>query len=268
MNWKRLLIGEWNWKRPLKSIAFIYGVLAIIALFFSNLLIFQPPPAQYTSNASRLEMLADETGRDVAAFWYPPSSADDPILLWSHGNAEDIGALVPLHRELAKEGFGILAYDYPGYGLSSGSPGEAGCYTSIEAAYAHLINEKRIPASRIFVVGQSVGSGPACWLAEREDTAGLILISPFLSAFRTATKVPLFPGDKFPNLHRIKNIEEPLLVIHGTADATIPFEHGERLHHLHSGTKALLPISNANHNTIWPVGYPEITSALLEFTNR
>jgi abhydrolase domain-containing protein 17 len=267
MQWRKWILGEWNWKRPFKSLAFIYVVLAITACGFSNKFIFQPQASQYTPNASRLEMLTGSEGEQIAAFWYPPAKPDGPVLLWSHGNAEDIGALVPLHRELATEGFGLLAYDYPGFGLSEGSPNEAGCYAAIQAAHTHLLTEKKIAPSRIFIVGQSVGSGPACWLAEREDTAGLILLSPFLSAFRTVTTIPLFPGDKFPNIHRIKKIDEPILVIHGTLDNTIPFSHGRKLHDLHPGPKKFLPIDGADHNTIWPIGYDEITAAFLEFTS-
>lgn len=254
--------------RPIKSLAFIYIVLAVTACGFTNSLLFHPPKSDYTSKSSRLELLQTTKGAQVAAFWYPPSDPDAPILLWSHGNAEDLGDLLPLHRELNNQGFGILAYDYPGYGLSEGSPNESGCYAAIDAAYKFLVTEKQIPNEQITIVGQSVGSGPACWLAEREDTAGLVLISPFLSVYRTVTKVPLFPGDKFPNIHRIKKIDEALLVIHGTNDRTIPFSHGERLHQLHSGPKTFVAIEGADHNTIWPVGYELIVSSLLEFTSN
>lgn len=265
MQWKRLLWGEWNWVRPFKSLVFIYITLTVVACGFSNHLIFQPPPSQYTSTASRLQLLNTVDGAQVAAFWYAPAGPDDRVLLWSHGNAEDLGGLVPLHRELVSQGFGILAYDYPGYGLSAGSPNEHGCYEAIDTAYHFLTTEQNIAPSRIIIVGQSVGSGPACWLAEREEAAGLVLISPFLSAFRTVTRVPLFPGDKFPNIHRIKKIDEALLIVHGTVDRTIPFAQGQRLYELHRGPKQFLPIEGAGHNTIWPIGYDQIEAALLEF---
>ncbi|NIP95875.1 MAG: alpha/beta hydrolase, partial [Akkermansiaceae bacterium] len=97
-----------------------------MAWSFSNKLIFLPPPAQYAEDSSRLVIL-DRGEEQVASFYFPPEDAR-PILLWAHGNAEDIGLLKPLLEEFHTRGFGVLAYDYPGYGLSAGSPGERSCY--------------------------------------------------------------------------------------------------------------------------------------------
>ncbi len=263
--WGRLLWGTWDWKRPLKSLAFIYLALCLVACGFSNRLIFHPPPARYGRGASHLRLLNDKEGRQVAAFWYPRREADGPVLLWSHGNAEDLGSLAPLLAEIHAEGFAVLAYDYPGYGLSEGSPTEQGCYDAVEAAFTYLTAEEGVRSSDIILVGQSVGSGPACWLAEREETGGLILISPFRSAFLTVTRIPLFPGDKFRNIKRIGHIGKPLLVIHGENDRTIPFAEGKALYERHPGPKRFLAIPGARHNTIWHAGFEDIIAAFKSF---
>ena len=268
MNWKKLLWGEWNWTRPFKSLAFIYLTLCVVACGFSNKFIFQPPPAQYTAGASRLQMLSTEEGEQIAAFWYPHQDPDSPVLLWSHGNAEDLGSLAPLFTELHAEGFAILAYDYPGYGLSEGSPGERSCYAAADAAFTFLNIHELISAEDILLVGQSVGSGPACWLAERHKTGGLVLISPFRSAFLTVTGIPLFPGDKFKNHKRIGHIEEPLLVIHGTNDSIIPFANGKALYDQHAGPKQFVPIEGTGHNDIWNRGFETIVAAIKDFPPR
>jgi alpha-beta hydrolase superfamily lysophospholipase len=264
MNWKKHLVGKWDWTRPFKSLAFIYITLCLVACGFSNKFIFHPPPAQYTAMAPPLQMLTSKEGRQVAAFWYPPQGPDSPILLWSHGNAEDMGSLAPLYTELRARGFAILAYDYPGYGLSEGSPTERGCYDAAEAAFTFLTTHEKIPADQIILFGQSVGSGPACWLAEQHDTRGLVLISPFRSAYLTATRIPLFPGDKFKNIKRIDHIDEPLIVIHGEDDRTIRFSDGQALYERHAGPKRFIPIPNAHHNNIWNRGLDTITAAMKE----
>lgn len=84
---------------------------------------------------------------------------------------------------------GFLAYDYPGYGLTRGKPSEKGVYRNAEAAYQYLTEKKGHSSSQIFLVGQSVGSGPSTYLAEKGKGSGLILISPFKSAFRVGTGV-------------------------------------------------------------------------------
>lgn len=260
--WKRLLWGRWDWKRPIKSLAFIWVALCLVACGFSNKLIFHPPPPQYTDSARHLHILKDANNRDVAALWYPERTPGSPVLLWSHGNAEDIGALTPLFTELQAEGFAILAYDYPGYGLSTGSPDEAGCYAAAEAAYTYLNDHLQIPSDDIVLFGQSVGSGPACWLAERHEAQALVLVAPFRSAYLTVTRVPLFPGDKFKNIKRIDHIDAPLLVIHGVDDRIIPFTDGRAVFDRHPGPKRFVPIPGAHHNNIWNRGLDTIIAEL------
>ena len=58
---------------------------------------------------------------------------------------------------------------------------------------------------------------------------GVILESPFLTAFRVMTRVPLFPFDKFSNVDKIGRVRCPLLILHGEADEIVPFWHGRRL---------------------------------------
>ncbi len=267
--WRRWILGGWSWRRPLSSASFIYGSLLLVAVFFADRLIFVPPPSNYDEAHPALVRLAGAAPDqpDIAAFWYPPESATAPVLLWTHGNAEDLGTLAPLLEAIAGQGVGLLACDYPGYGLSGGSPTEMGCYGAVDLAFRHLTRDLGIDAGRIVAVGQSVGSGPAVWLAAREpDLRGLVLISPFLSAFRVATRIPLFPGDRFPNLKRMPEVTCPLLVFHGENDEVIPFHHGERLHALHPGPdKAFVALPGTGHNDLWARQFEPVVSALLDF---
>jgi pimeloyl-ACP methyl ester carboxylesterase len=86
-----------------------------------------------------------------------------------------------------------------------------------------------VPPERIILYGYSVGTGPSVYLAARRPVAGLILESPFVSTFRVMTKIPLFPVDKLRNLHEIKRVHCPVLVLHGTRDTIIPFWHGQQV---------------------------------------
>lgn len=251
MNWKRILIGKWSWSRPFKTIAWVYGILLVIALFFADFLIFQPPGTPYSINEANFTLINDSDGSSIAAY-FRPAGEGMPTLLWSHGNAENLSSVKHAMDGLNEMGFGVLAYDYPGYGDSPGKPSEEGCQDAIALAYQYLVKDKKIPPSKIILAGQSVGSGPTCWLAETHEHGAVLLISPFLSAFRTVTRIPLFPGDRFPNLHRIKNISTPLLVIHGEDDKVIPFAHGKKLFELSpSDQKTFLPIPDAGHNDLF-----------------
>ncbi|MDE0594475.1 MAG: alpha/beta fold hydrolase [Roseibacillus sp.] len=256
----RWMIGKWGWNRIPRLLGLIYLSLTIMTCSLSNKIIFLPPPPQYAEYGADLEIL-DPGEQQVACFYLPPKE-NQFVLLWAHGNAEDIGSLKPLFEAFQMQGLGVLGYDYPGYGHSAGSPGERSCYRNAERAYQFLVEEQKIDPARLILLGQSVGTGPTCWLAERHQVHGVVLIAPFLSVYRTLTHFPIIPGDKFKNLKRIRKIEAPLLVIHGTSDRAIPFRQGQRIYHEHRGPKTFLEIKGAGHNNIWNKGWTEMFEAI------
>jgi len=151
----------------------------------------------------------------------------------------------------------ILDMDYPGYGLSEGPPSEDGCYHAAQLAYDFLRNEQGMSPERIVALGQSLGSGPSTWIAAEKEVAGLVLISPFKSTFQVLTQRQILPFDKFDNLKRMKRVEAPLLLIHGTVDDVVPFAHGETLFAAHLGEKKFVAVEGAGHVDLWS-GWQEL----------
>ena len=267
MKWRKWLIGTWSWKRPLKSLAFIYGCLLIVAVFFAEKLFFFPPPPGYEETAQILK-LHSATGDSIAAI-DRPAKPGFPTLLYTHGNAEDLGDVSDLVAIWENEGFGVLAYDFPGYGRSTGKPVEHTCEAAIDAAWDYLTKTKGIAPAKIIIVGRSVGGGPSVWLAERKTPAGLVLISPFTSAFAVRIPVPVLPCDRFPSLKRIPQVKCPLLVIHGEADTLIPPSHGRKLVEAATVTdKHFIGIPDAGHNDLFDVGGEVIDTAIRDFAVR
>ncbi len=211
-------------------------------------MIFPARPSSYEDSADIIKLRADD-GVTVSAIYLVNPDARFTIL-YSHGNAEDLGELRPYLDEYQQRGYSILAYDYHGYGTSGGRPTEANAYRDVRAAYDFLVREKGIPADRIIAHGRSVGSGPAIWLAAESPVAGLIVESGFVSAFRVLTHVPLLPFDRFPNLRRIERVRCPTLFIHGTADTTIPIWHGQRLFAAANEAKSCNWVEGADHNDL------------------
>ncbi|MEL7502317.1 MAG: alpha/beta hydrolase [Cyanobacteria bacterium J06554_6] len=247
---RKYLIGEFTWKRPIRSVGLVYAAVSLYLFFFADGMIFLPPPPSYTDDTSILKIPSSQ-GRTIAATYLPKATAKYTIL-YSHGNATDLGQLMPTFQILNEAGFSVFAYDYQGYGLSEGRPTEHNTYQDIEAAYQYLVDDLNTPPENIIVYGRSVGGGPSTYLAAQQPTVGLILESTFTKAFQVVVPIKLLPFEKFPNIDRLKQVRRPVLIIHGTADNTIPFEHGKQLYETANAPKQFVAITGADHNDlIW-----------------
>lgn len=267
MNWKKIIIGSWSWKRPFYTFASVYLLLAIYIWFSADSLIFQPPGTSYPENRAGFKNLG--TDEETVAIFHLPAGPGMPTLLWSHGNAQNLDSVKPALESFHIRGFGVISYDYPGYGESGGEPNEEGCYQNIEKTYQYLTQEAGVSPERVILVGHSVGTGPTCWLAAREKHQAMVLISPFLSAFRTVTYFPLFPGDRFKNYKEIKNCDTPLLVIHGEEDKVIPFSNGKALFEIASSPeKTFFPVPHAGHNNLFIRGDFDLGNLILELIGK
>jgi len=241
----------------------LYLIALITAAFFSDRVIFQPQQAGYRDQPGMLK-LTSSNGAKISAMYLPNPEADFTVL-FSHGNAEDIGDDQPLLERIKAAGFAVFAYDYQGYGTSEGRPSERHAYEDENAAYNFLVQSMHVQPGRIIAFGRSVGSGPACDLASRRPVAGLILESAFTSAFRVMTRVRILPFDKFDNLRKIKSVRCPVLIIHGTEDSVISASHGKKLFAAANEPKQAIWVQGANHNDVAFIGGTPYSDSLKAF---
>ena len=260
------VLGSFSWLRVGRSLLLVglvvYGYLLWLGWFQSERMIFLPRPASYRDGDAILKLTTSD-GLQISAV-YLPNPAAAYTLLYSHGNAEDLGDILPRLVHLQQAGFAVLAYDYRGYGTSEGIPSEAGAYKDIEAAYTYLVAQGILP-EQILVYGRSVGGGPSVYLAAQKPVGGVILESTFVTAFRVLTRIPLLPFDRFDNLSRIAKIDCPLLILHGTQDRLIPFWHAEALYQAARDPKRLVPIEGADHNNLLQVARERYVTILHQF---
>lgn len=249
-------------KRMLYLLAGLYLAVLILS-FFSDSLIFLPHPSSYQDNPGILK-LTTRKGKKISAIYLPNPEARFTLLV-SHGNAEDLGDDRSWLEDLRQVGFSVLAYDYEGYGTSEGRPGEQAAYDDEDATYEYLASVLHTAPDRVIIFGRSVGSGPAVHLAARRSVAGLILQSPFVSAFRVLTRIPLLPYDKFPNSRDIRKVYCPVLIIHGDSDTVIPPWHGRKLFALANEPKRFVSVAGADHNDLDAVAGKAYATILQEF---
>ncbi|KAJ1453654.1 Alpha/Beta hydrolase protein [Pelagophyceae sp. CCMP2097] len=202
-------------------------------------------------------------------------------ILYSHGNAEDIGLHLPFLDALCRvTGADVLSYEYVGYSLSRFSQGcappcEASALRSVDAAWRYLTTTCGVSPSRIVIYGRSIGSGPAVDLASRTvsgcdasplECRGLFLQSPIESAIRCAlgyvSSLTLYSIDIFCNYEKMPLVRCPVAVVHGTADAVAPLHGGRNLHGQAMKPFAPMWLDGFSHND---VPYDKVFQYLRDF---
>lgn len=226
-------------------------------------------PAPKPSYAPSPELLwLDANGLKVAALYIRAKGAEsEGCVLFSHGNAEDLGLLRPYLELYAEHGYDVFAYDYPGYGLSEGSPSQDACFKSVIAAYSYLVGPLGVKPERVIALGRSIGSGPSVYLASKRKIGALVVESGFTSTYAVVLGVDSIPGDKFQNLERIKGLSCPVLAVHGRKDEVIAFKHGEALYAAAKEPKAKLWVEAAGHNDLVETAGESYWTALAAFAS-
>ena len=216
---------------------------------FMQTSIYLPPEASYTK--SSCHFIRSVSGDKLAVRCVSPAGAamtlharytdNRHVVLYSHGNATDVGECQDICKMLADMlDAHVVVYDYPNYGNSSkASMCESTLNASIEAVYTRF-QEIQVPPSKIILMGQSLGSVPTLHLASRvfAKYSSVILISPLASAFRAVMSdayVPSFLSARldsvlFDNLKAIQSIHAPVAIVHGFDDDVIDIACAQLLH--------------------------------------
>ena len=265
--WERVILGRPGLDRTFRFLAFLYGVLTFIAASAFPVMMYHPPPAGYGVNDPEVFAIDTVRGDSISAIYHTHPTAKLTVL-YSHGNATDIGYLNEHLKSLRDLGCNVMAYEYLGYGRNVGDPSEKATYQDIRAAYAYLTEEKAISPAKIVLYGRSMGSGPTIDLASEVDAAGVIIESGFRSAYTVMTGIPLFPFDKYRNQTKMSEISAPVLVIHGDQDEVVPYSHGVALFKAAKGPKDLLTVSAGGHNDLNLIPDNGIAQAVSNFLLR
>lgn len=191
----------------------------------------------------------------IPCLWLPSPKAAG-VLLFCHGNAEDLGMCFQFLKRMRDQfRMNILAVEYPGYGLLHKMPAsEAAVKEAVLTAFRFVLDELRVNYEQVILFGRSVGSGPSVYLASRFPVGGLILVAAFIS-IREAAKslvgdlVGRVLAERFPNLPLIGNVSCPTLFIHGMKDTLVPMSHSVRLFKQCRARKLLITPPGMEHNT-------------------
>lgn len=211
-------------------------------------------------------------------------------VIFCKGQGGYLGHLLGINSEQCRElDMQVLVFDYRGYNLSAGIPGEAGTYSDARGAWIYATGELGWQPSRILIWGQSLGGAVAiklcCDLIEVpahlwpeksrnrvSAPAGLVLECPFENIEAMARYRMGFLGMPqwlaycgYDNLSRAPKLTVPVFHVHGQADEIVPFSQSTKLHAAIAGPKFGFWPEVSKHNDIWATAKDELRPALIRF---
>jgi pimeloyl-ACP methyl ester carboxylesterase len=207
---------------------------------------------------------------------------EDTVIVYMHGNAANMDFYYPRAQMLAhlgsKHRFGVLMMDYRSYGMSEGTPTEENMYADVQVCLKWLA-DRGLSNSRTIFYGFSLGTAPACKLAHCATNPivpqKVILEAPFASTDVMANDgsgldmpASFFGDNKVDNAEEVKSIKQPLMWIHGTADAYLSYKtHGEVVWKNYSGTGGkAVPVIGAGHGNVpYIFTIPAYSKTVLDF---
>jgi len=229
-------------------LALIYAALCALLFFQQRSLIYQPQPRTVIDGSAMLTLRVD--GAEVLVTTLPRPG--DKALVYFGGNAEDVSFGLPAIAAAFPD-HSIYLMHYRGYGGSSGKPTEAALFSDAVA----LFDEVHAGHASILVIGRSLGSGVATYLASVRPVARLVLVTPYDSLAAVAAQhYPFFPVrwlmlDKFESWRYAERVTAPTLIVAAQFDEVIPATSTRALlPHFRPGLATFKVIAETSHNSI------------------
>jgi len=239
-------------------LSFVYVGLGAILYFAQRSMMYFPetirtPPAQAgLPEADEITLTAADGVHIVG--WHVAPRESKPVIVYLHGNGGALRYRVERFHRLIKDGIGLVAIEYRGYGGSEGSPSERGLFADAEATYAFAAARYR--PEQLVLWGESLGSGLAVYLAAEKPVGRVILEAPFTSAAAVAARqywfmpVRLLMKDQFRSDERIQNVTAPVLILHGLNDHIVPYAMGEQMFDLTKANRHIVRFLEGGHEDL------------------
>ncbi|MEM1216727.1 MAG: alpha/beta fold hydrolase, partial [Bacteroidota bacterium] len=192
-------------------------------------------------------------GVALHALWLKAPSSRGVLLFW-HGNVGSNRRCLRQADQMTGLGYDIFMPDYRGYGKSGGQMEDQDqMYADAQAVYDWLLTNYE--ADQIVIVGYSLGTGVATYLAQENSPQRLVLVAPYRSMVAMKNLIlPVAPAlllkYKLRNDRQLPNSSCPVLIVHGTGDELIPPRHSEYLHRLIPERSELFLLPNVSHRGV------------------
>jgi uncharacterized protein len=223
----------WRW---LAGLAIVYLAGGLVLYAIQDHLLFHPLPVRrdhpYKFDRPFKELNLQQGKANLSIVTFPVTRAKG-VVLFFHGNRENVSRYAAYASLLAKEGYEVWMIDYPGFGKSTGRRSESILYAQAETMYA--LAAQQWAAGDIIIYGKSIGTGIAAYLASRKPCRRLILETPYYSVAALARHYfPIYPvlpvaRYEFPVYRFLNKVQAPVTLLHGTRDEIIPYSQALKL---------------------------------------
>ena len=220
-------------------IFFLYLFVLVFLYFYQRNLLYHPNENNYSGDEISVDIkkvkIPTLDNIQLLGWYHEKNLKDYKTLIYFHGNAGSLENRIHKLNHFQDMNINFLIIAWRGFSGNQGKPSEEGLYVDGKSAIDWVI-EKGVDEKNIILYGESLGTGVATHLAQNKNYAGIILETPFTSIIDAAkTFYPYIPvnlllKDKFENYKKIKNINSPLIVMHGERDQIVPFSMGKKIY--------------------------------------
>lgn len=203
-------------------------------------------PVTFRGEQPQAVSASTQDGLTLQGYYWPPAPGNRTLVVYFHGNGWNQLVGAARAEPLRAGGHGVLVASYRGYGGNPGQPSETGLMRDAEGWMARA--RTLAPDARLYLFGHSLGGAMALEMAARHEVAGVATLGTFA---RLSDQAPAllrgFVPDRYANEAAIARVEEPVLLIHGTADAVVRYAAAERLRTVGGENVTLIRLPGAGH---------------------
>lgn len=211
----------------------LLGVLALVLAVFH----FGQRKLVYFADATRLDARVDPTFQlqrpDGITLRGWANRIEQPrALIYFGGNAETLQG-TRLQLDACCADWAAYLVPYRGYGGSDGAPSSEAILADALALHDEVA--KRHPGQPVALVGRSLGSGVAAWVASRRPVAKLVLVTPFDSLGHVAkAHYPWLPvkwllRERYDSADWLRGKSLQVMVVRASHDPVIPAANTDAL---------------------------------------
>ena len=219
----------------------IYVMVLILLFIFQRNLMYHPDENNYFGDRLEVDIekvyINTSDNLNLLGWFHKKDLKKFKTIVYFHGNAGKLENRIHKLNHFKDMNVNFLILAWRGFSGNEGKPSEQGLYVDGSSAITWLKN-LGLNEEDVILYGESLGTGIATHLAQKNNYAGLVLETPFTSMVEAAKNfypyipVGLLLRDKYKNDQKIKNINIPVLVMHGEADQIIPFWMGKKIYEI------------------------------------